>query len=194
MLSPSSRTFVELTLVNICQGSTNLPRLRLGGLWHSKKGIHYINDGSRQLIHEVYLSIFLSLYPKISVIASGATPIGSAGRAPDDIYSWLLKQKEQIRKFYYSHRERPSLSIKVTRVFYTLKQSNKTTTYDSRVTLSQQNSNAVIYHEGKTPGSILYGPVYAHGCALLECNRVYETKKILVDALGTLRTTGIHFL
>jgi hypothetical protein len=38
-------------------------------------------------VQKVYLSIFLSLYPKISAIASGATPIGSAGRAPDDIYS-----------------------------------------------------------------------------------------------------------
>jgi hypothetical protein len=37
-------------------------------------------------VHEVHLSIFLSLYPKISAIASGATPIGSAGRAPNDIY------------------------------------------------------------------------------------------------------------
>jgi hypothetical protein len=56
-----------------------------------------------------------------------------------------------------------------------------------------QNSNAVIHHEGKTPGSVLCGPVYAHGCALLVCICVYDAKKILVDALGTLRTTGIHF-
>jgi hypothetical protein len=34
-----------------------------------------------------------------------------------------------------------------------------------------------IYHEGKTPGSILCGPVYAHGCALLVCIRVYDAKK-----------------
>jgi hypothetical protein len=56
-----------------------------------RKGIHCINEGSRQLMHEevhkIYLSIFLSLYPKILAIASGATPIGSAGRAHDDIYS-----------------------------------------------------------------------------------------------------------
>jgi hypothetical protein len=60
--------------------------------------------------------------------------------------------------------------------------------------LSQQNLNAVIYHEGKTPGSVLCGLVYAHGCALLVCIRVYDVKKILVDALGTLRITGIHSL
>jgi hypothetical protein len=47
------------------------------------------------------------------------------------------------------------------------------------------------YHEGKTPGSILCGLVYAHGCALLEIIRVNDAKKILVDALGTLRTTGL---
>jgi hypothetical protein len=58
----------------------------------------------------------------------------------------------------------------------------------------RQNSNAVIYHEGKTPGSVLCGLVYAHGCALLVCIHVYDAKKILVDTLGTLRTTGIHSL
>jgi hypothetical protein len=52
----------------------------------------------------------------------------------------------------------------------------------------------MIYHEGKTPGSVLCGLVYAHGYALLECIRVYDAKKILVDALGTLRITGIHSL
>jgi hypothetical protein len=60
--------------------------------------------------------------------------------------------------------------------------------------LSQRNSNVVIYREGKTPGSVLCGPVYAHGCALLVCIRVYDAKKILVDALCTLRITGIHSL
>jgi hypothetical protein len=51
-----------------------------------------------------------------------------------------------------------------------------------------------IYHEGKTPGSVLCGPVYAHGCALLVLICVYDAKKIPVDALGTRRTTGTHFL
>jgi hypothetical protein len=36
--------------------------------------------------------------------------------------------------------------------------------------------------------------VYARGCALLVFIYVYDVKKILVDALGTLRTTGIHSL
>jgi hypothetical protein len=34
-----------------------------------------------------------------------------------------------------------------------------------------------IYHEGKTPGSVLCGPIYTHGCALLVCIRVYNAKK-----------------
>jgi hypothetical protein len=82
----------------------------------------------------------------------------------------------------------------LTRIFCALDQSNKAATYDSRVASSRQNSNAVIYHEGKTPGSVLCGLVYANGCALLVCIHVYVAKKILVDALGTLRTTGIHSL
>jgi hypothetical protein len=51
-----------------------------------------------------------------------------------------------------------------------------------------------IYHEGKTLGSILCGLVYTHECALLVLIRVNNAKKILVDALGTLRTTGTHSL
>jgi hypothetical protein len=75
-------------------------------------------------------------------------------------------------------------------------QSNKAAKYNSQVASSRKNLNAVveIYHEGTTPGSVLCGPVYAYGCALLVCIRVYDAKKILVDALGTLRITGIHSL
>jgi hypothetical protein len=50
------------------------------------------------------------------------------------------------------------------------------------------------YREGKTPGSVQCGLVYAHECALLVFIRVNGIKKILVDALGTLRTTGIRSL
>jgi hypothetical protein len=85
---------------------------------------------------------------------------------------------------------------RTTRIFCILKQSNKAAKYDSRVASSRQDLNVVveIYHEGKTPGSVLCGPVYAHGCTLLVRIRVYDAKKIPVDALGTLRTTGIHSL
>jgi hypothetical protein len=47
-------------------------------------------------------------------------------------------------------------------------------------------------HEGKTSGSVLHGLVYAHECALLVSFRIHDTKKILVDALGTLRNNGIQ--
>jgi hypothetical protein len=68
--------------------------------------------------------------------------------------------------------------------------------YDSRVASLWQNLNAMveIYREGKNPGFILCGLVYAHECALLDIINIYDAMKILVDALGTLRTTGIHFL
>jgi hypothetical protein len=36
--------------------------------------------------------------------------------------------------------------------------------------------------------------VYAHECALLVLIHVYDAMKIMVDTLGTLRTTGIHSL
>jgi hypothetical protein len=127
--------------------------------------------------------MFLSLYPKISAIASGATLIRSAGRAPDDMSSWILQQRQwkEIRKasLLPSGGDFLSIQVKVIRIFYTLNKSNKAATYYPRVASSRQNLNAVIkiYHEGKTPGSVLCGPVYAHGCALLVCIRVYDAKK-----------------
>jgi hypothetical protein len=47
-------------------------------------------------------------------------------------------------------------------------------------------------HEGKTSGSVLHGLVFAHECALLVNFHINDTKKIPMDALGTLRNTGIH--
>jgi hypothetical protein len=51
-----------------------------------------------------------------------------------------------------------------------------------------------IDREGKTPGSVLCGLVYASGCVMLVNFRVYDVKKILVGALGTLRTTRTLYL
>jgi hypothetical protein len=67
----------------------------------------------------------------------------------------------------------------ITQIFWRLEQSKKAAMYDSQVASSRQNLNAMveIYHDGKTPGSILCGPVYVHGCALLVCIHVYEAKK-----------------
>jgi hypothetical protein len=41
--------------------------------------------------------MYLSLYSKnkFSTIASGATPIGSAGHAPDDVYLSIILLKQQ---------------------------------------------------------------------------------------------------
>jgi hypothetical protein len=49
-------------------------------------------------------------------------------------------------------------------------------------------------YEGKTSRSVLHGLVFAHECALLANLRIHDTKKIPVDALGTLRNTRIHAL
>jgi hypothetical protein len=50
------------------------------------------------------------------------------------------------------------------------------------------------YREGKTPGSVLCGLVYAHECALLVIIRVYDAKKILVDTLGIEFEVGDKYL
>jgi preprotein translocase subunit SecY len=47
------------------------------------------------------------------------------------------------------------------------------------------------YHEGKTLGSVLHGLVYAPGYALLVIFISMMRRKIPVNALGTLRITGI---
>jgi hypothetical protein len=161
-----------------------------------------LDSGARQIVRHPKKIEELNFEPMLNYkspnIASGATPIGSAKRAPDrnegsqywryrsiktsTTQSTKLKEITPIGSEFYGWINPNIFSQKLT------------TTWDSRVALSQQNSNAVIYHEGKTPGSVLCGLVYAHGCALLVCIRVYDAKKILVDALGTLRTTGIHSL
>jgi hypothetical protein len=89
---------------------------------------------------------------------------------------WSKEGERRFRNHHYSHREGSFYRFRLnTRIFCALEQSNKATTYDSWVASSRQNLNAVIkiYHKGKTPGSVLCGPVYAHGCALLVCIHVY---------------------
>jgi hypothetical protein len=74
----------------------------------------------------------------------------------------------------------------------TAKQGLQRRSINSQAKSSRQSLNVVVIrdHEGKTPRSVLCGLVYAPECALLVTFRVYGAKKILVDALGTLRTTG----
>jgi hypothetical protein len=47
-------------------------------------------------------------------------------------------------------------------------------------------------HEGKTSGSVLHGLVFAQEYSLLVIYRIHDMKKIMTDALDTLRNNGIH--
>jgi hypothetical protein len=94
--------------------------------------------------------------------------------------NWSKEGDERIDECRYYHREWVFVNHDyITWIFCALDQSNKAATYDSRVMSLRQNSNAVIeiYHEGKTLGSVLCGPVYAHGCALMVCIHIYDVKK-----------------
>jgi hypothetical protein len=75
----------------------NASRHGLRGSYHEKRSNTKISTnraktitGENLLERRIYI---LSLYPKISAIASGATPIGSAGRAPDKKESTEKKKK-----------------------------------------------------------------------------------------------------
>jgi hypothetical protein len=73
----------------------------------------------------------------------------------------------------YSHRELFTvIEGRTTQIFCTFQQSNKACnkkSNDSQAKSSRQSLNVVVIknHEGKTPGSVLCGLVYAPGCALL---------------------------
>jgi hypothetical protein len=136
---------------------------------------------------------------KYPTIASGATPNGSAGRAPDDVFSWILQRwrREKLQEsslllsgasFYWSRLNNPNIlcagSVKQDCDIW----------LSSCVIATKLECRDWNISRSKTPGFVLCGPVYAHGCALLVCICVYDAKKILVDALGTLRTTGTHSL
>jgi hypothetical protein len=87
--------------------------LRFGGLQRTQKENPFKSEQNQQMIredvHVANSSILLSLYPKISAIPSGATPIGSTVAHPIEI----SRQKEIARNFGYiakqdidySHRE-----------------------------------------------------------------------------------------
>jgi hypothetical protein len=131
---------------------------------------------SREEIYGTSLSIFLSLYPKISAIASGATPIRSAVAYPigrsrqkegeesklvikTSWWTWgldIIGCISSARNFGYiadkmnidySHRE---LFMKVKkdklRKVCILNQSNKAAKYNSRVASSRQNLNVVVWY------------------------------------------------
>jgi hypothetical protein len=70
-------------------------------LQQTQKEISFKSEQNQQMIqeevHGANLFILLSLYPKISAIASGATPIGSAVAHPIEI----SRQKKIARNFGY---------------------------------------------------------------------------------------------
>jgi hypothetical protein len=80
--------------------------------------------------------------------------------------------------------------------FWVLKQPNKA--HDKIMILKPRRRDKKLEchgrkdHEDKTLGSVLLGLVYAHECAMLANFCIHDTKKILVDALGTLRNIEIH--
>jgi hypothetical protein len=147
------------------------------------------------------MTIYLSLYSKhiFNYRLGGYSHRERWPRTRRNFYMHKESKEGERRlgKHNYSHWEGIYINQGwTTRRFLELKQSNKAAIYDSRIASSRQNSNAMIeiYHKGKTPGSILCGLVYTHGCALLVIIRVYDVKKIQVDTLGILRTTGTHSL
>jgi hypothetical protein len=144
--------------------------------------------------------MFLSLYPKISAIASGATPIGSAGRAPMIFIHeyWSKESKRRFRKFQYSHQEG---------TFYQSRLNNPNISYTEISQTRLRHMILELRHRNKTrmpwlkyitkvrPEDPSCVARYTHMDALCWYISVSTMRrKILVDALGTLRTTGIHSL
>jgi hypothetical protein len=68
----------------------------LGGYYHRERRARtrrYYQKSYHLVIKEA--TIYLSLYSKhVFDYASGATPIGSAGRAPDDIFTCIKRAKK----------------------------------------------------------------------------------------------------
>jgi hypothetical protein len=120
----------------------------------------------------------------------GATTIGSTGHAPDDnrkhrllieIAIDFIVNKITLEEVLLPSGEICDLLKNNSTIFgiETVKQGWSNQNYDARVASSRQNLNAMIAtdHEGKTPGSVLCGLVYAPRCALLKKFRVYDAKK-----------------
>jgi hypothetical protein len=136
-------------------------------------------------------------------IASGATPIRSAGRTPDEdeIINFAIKkgtygvpigenyrlhcQRINIRHWYsliHSHRKGFTTSQrKQPEDFrYWNNQTRMMTKlwFSSRVVMIKSlNAMIVKDQEGKTSGSVLHDLVYAHDCALLANLCIHDAKK-----------------
>jgi hypothetical protein len=188
----------------------NAPSYSLWGLLPSGAlDAHLTNQHKNTTAGRWEDDIFEPIPEKLLAIASGATPIGSTGRAPDDNGQCWVMIKNIIDYFVdnnlrlycrqinidYSQRELFTIiwrknNSKILHIS-TVKPRLAKEINDSQAKSSRQSLNVVVIkdHKGKTPGSIMCGLVYASECALLVTFRVYNAKKILVNALGTLRTT-----
>jgi hypothetical protein len=179
------------------------PPYSLGGYSHQECWSRtWWNKSKQKKLKRRENNIFEPILEKLSTIASGATLIGSTGRAPDDdreyglLTSRIIDFIVGINSLLHSHREGSATSRRKTTLrFWVLEQPNKA--HDKLMILKLHHRDKKLEchgrkdHEGKTSGSVLHGLVYAYECALLVNFRIHDAKKIPVDALGTLRTTGI---
>jgi hypothetical protein len=187
------------------------PPYSLGGCYHQERLVRTRRISTRILQMDRWEDNIFEPIPKFFLtIASGATPIGSTNRAVDDNGQCWLMIKNIIDYFVnknlwlycrqndidYSHWELFTIIWRKSnsKILHTstVKQGLREKINDSQAESSRQSLNVMVIkdHEGKTSGSILCGLVYAPECALLVTFRVYDAKKIPVDALGTLRNTG----
>jgi hypothetical protein len=140
---------------------------------------------------KVYLSLYSKHFP---TIASGATPIGSTGHAPDKILVSKNNKEGKRKLVYWCYSHREGIHISQPEDFqYLNSQTRRKRLQDMIPELCHHDKTRMPWLKQivkvRPPGSILCGLVYALGCALLVTFCVYNAKKILVDALGTLRTT-----
>jgi hypothetical protein len=184
---------------------TGFPCLRLGGLQWTHKESPFKSEKNQQMIrgevHGANLSILLSLYPKISAIASGATPIGSAVVHPIEI----SRQKEITRNFGCITNK--TLITPIGRCSQKVKKDNSKSCVYLFSQTRLRNIILELRHRDETwmswlkyitkvrPQDPSCVARYTHMDALCWYVSVSTTRrKILMDALGTLRTTGIHSL
>jgi hypothetical protein len=173
-----------------------------GGYYHQERWVrtrryYHIKRGCNdyKLVQHIwaYTRNFLT-------IASGATPIGSAGHAPDDIYSWILEQgrRKKIQEASLLPSGGSFLSIKVGKPEYFVHWNSQTRLRHMILELRYRDKTRMPWLKYITkvrpqdPSCVAW---YTHMGALYWYVSVSTTqRKILVDALGTLRTTGIHSL
>jgi hypothetical protein len=147
-------------------------------------------------------------YTRFFYYSLGATPIGSAGHAPYEdgnigydrrVKNWLHHRWQTPDNKFDISLPSGGICDKLRRQPNDFGHGNSQTRLTIKFWCSshiRRDKMLECYgckdHEGKTSGSVLHGLACAHECALLVSLCIHNTKKILVDALGTLRNTEIH--